>query len=245
MGCGPGRLLWAAHEALLTPPFVCPLANPPSPCLPQTCRQSVCLKHRHSDDHKCPGQPAPSGDSAARRAQAAAAAVGAQVASLIGRTRSGGGGAAAALRAAASSAAVQRAAVSPAVAADPSNSVHGTAERRRHQLAAQQAAAAAAGGGSSGWLPQLWGAQTAVAAPAAPREIVDLTVDGGVAPAAARQQLQEEHRAAAAAARAAGHEFACLRCGAGFSDPVALVEHDERCAAGGAAARSGSNCRLS
>jgi hypothetical protein len=38
-----------------------------------------------------------------------------------------------------------------------------------------------------------------------------------------------------------GEQFACHRCGAVFGDAVALVEHDGRCAAGGAS----SACVLS
>ncbi|GBF91544.1 hypothetical protein Rsub_04284 [Raphidocelis subcapitata] len=204
----------------------------------KACHQRVCMRHRMTDDHQCPGRPAAgagAGATAAAKRHAAAAA--ASVAGLAARV---GRGASAAAAAAAAS----------ATAADPTNSVHATAARRRQALEQQrqqEAAARAANGG--GWLSQLWPPQAASGSQQQqqqgrrqPDAVIDLTGDGGTPPPsrpppppAAPQQLT--------AAASAGFEFACHRCGAGFHDAVQLVEHDSRCAAGTAA--RGANCRLS
>lgn len=229
----------------------------------KSCRQQVCMKHRHTDDHQCIGRPtgaaAPKRQAAASvhaaaaatatAAASAAASVGAQAMGLVGRLGLNGSVGNGGNRGSGSAAGARRS----AAANDPNNSVMGTAERRR-QLLEQQRAQQQAGGGSS-WLPVFAQRQppAAAAAAAATGGVIDLTGDDesmAGAPHTRQQQQQQQDPGQRPAVN--GAEFSCHRCGMGFSDPVELVEHDARCAAANGRDASGSglgarasNCRLS
>jgi len=260
----------------------------------KACRQAVCMKHRHNDDHQCLGRPAHGigiGVSAKRQAtavgaaaSAAAASVGAQARGLVGRIGRAAAGGAAATGAAAPAAPVAgrsapaRSAAAGVNSSDPSNSVFGTAERRRQMLEQQQQQQQQQqGGGSGGWLSSLFtsAAPSPSAAAAASQggapigarypyqqqqqqqqqgavDVIDLTDDTPTPPPSARPTSRAGPAPPAAPAGAANADFACHRCGAGFSDPVALVEHDAACASGGAGGGGGAglagraaNCRVS
>lgn len=197
------------------------------------CRTAVCLRHRLSVDHKCPGPTAAaSAAAAAGQRQAATAAASAALTAAAAAGRSFGAKASSFvsdLRSTASAAASSARSKNhrQQQPADPSNTVYGSAHRRQQewQLRQQQ---------------QQRGTERCPQCSAVFADVQQLiqhveAVHSNNAADMQRQQQQllpRQQGGGGGGGAGGGEVFVCPRCSTRFSDAVLLVSHSESCGRG-------------